>query len=569
MTQTLPPDLERAPFDLLVIGAGVNGAGIARDAAMRGLHTLLVDKGDIAGGTSSWSSRLIHGGLRYLEHGELHLVRESLRERERLLRNAPHLVKPLPMIIPIYAGNRRRPAVIRAGLTLYDILSFDKSLPRHRIWSKRQTLREAPGLNDEGLLGAALYYDAQATFAERLSVENAISARQHGATVLTYCRVENLIHTGDHVTGATLKGVFTGDRLQVAARCVINVAGPWVDQVLAGVKDLPRLIGGTKGSHLVVDPFHGAPDATLHTEARADGRPILIIPWNGRYLIGSTDIRYDGDLDAVRTDAGEIDYLLAELNDVIPGAHVGPADVHYAYAGVRPLPYQPAGSEAGISRAHAVIDHGPSHRGLLSITGGKLTTYRALAEHAVDAAFRQLGQKPPPCQTDRVPLPGASGIALPAFRHHVLASSGLPAATANRLLDIYGARASEVVALGERDARLLEPLCAGCNAIAAEVVFAFEEELAQTVEDVLLRRTMIGLNPDLGLGADRAVAAVAERHLGWTAVRAHTEVAAYRAHIARFKPLGWHPPQDREPESTSPEHRQKSPSPAAVGEGLG
>ncbi len=534
MKQNIPADLERETFDLVVIGAGVNGAGIARDAAMRGLTTLLVDKGDIASGTTSWSSRLIHGGLRYLEHGELRLVRESLRERELLLRNAPHLVKPMPMIIPIYAGNRRRPAAIRAGMTLYDVLSFDKSLPRHRMWSKRNALRETPGLNGEGLLGAALYYDAQATFAERLAVENAISAQQHGAIVLTYVRVDGIRQTGDRVTGVSLTGTRSGDRVEVEARCIVNVAGPWVDHVLTGLQNLPRLIGGTKGSHLVIDPFPGAPDAALHYEARSDGRPILIVPWNGQYLIGSTDIRYDGDLDRVETDEREIAYLLSELNEVIPAANVTPEDVHYAYAGVRPLPSQPAGSEAAISRDHAIVDHGKRHRGLLSITGGKLTTYRALAEHAVDAVFRQRGQRPPPCETARVPLPGAAGVSVPAFRNHFLAASRLPEVTASRLLDVYGARAAQVVALADRDATLLDPLGAGSDAIGAEVVFAFEQELAQSLADVMLRRSMIGLNADLGVGADRAVAVVAARHLGWGDARARAEVRAYRAYLERF-----------------------------------
>ncbi|MBA2596119.1 MAG: glycerol-3-phosphate dehydrogenase [Chloroflexota bacterium] len=531
-----PADLERETFDLVVIGAGVNGAGIARDAAMRGLKTLLVDKGDIASGTTSWSSRLIHGGLRYLEHGEVRLVRESLRERERLLRNAAHLVKPIPIIVPIYEGNRRRPATIRAGMTLYDGLSFDKSLPRHRMWSKRQALREAPGLNREGLLGAARYYDAQATFAERLAVENAISAHQHGAVVLTYHRVDGIRQSGDRVTGVTLSGTRSGDRIEVAARCVINVAGPWVDEVLTGIENVPRLIGGTKGSHLVVDRFPGAPDAAFFYEARADGRPILIVPWNGQYLIGSTDIRYDGDLDRVQTAEREIAYLLNELNEVIPSAKVTPTDVHYAYAGVRPLPYQPGDSEAAISRDHAIVDHGKTHRGLLSITGGKLTTYRALAEHAVDAAFRQLGQKAPPCETARLPLPGAAGVSIPAFRNHFLATSGLPEKTANRLVDVYGARATDVIALAKRNGALLEPLGAGNDAIGAEVVFAFERELAQTLADVMLRRSMLGLNADLGVGVDRAMAVVAIRHLGWSNARANAEADAYRGYIARFSP---------------------------------
>jgi glycerol-3-phosphate dehydrogenase len=215
---TIPRDIERQQFDLIVIGAGVNGAAITRDAVIRGLRTLLLDKGDIASGTTSWSSRLIHGGLRYLEHGEVRLVRESLRERERLLRNAPHLVGPMPMVIPMYEGNRRSPAAIRAGMLAYDVLSLDKSLPRHRIWSRREALRRVPGLNPRGLRGAALYYDGQATFAERLAVENVVSAAEHGATVATYCRVDRLVHEGNRVRGVVATDVLGGGDFPTSTR---------------------------------------------------------------------------------------------------------------------------------------------------------------------------------------------------------------------------------------------------------------------------------------------------------------------------------------------------------------
>ena len=533
----IPGDIELQEFDLIVVGAGVNGAAIARDAAIRGLRTLLLDKGDIASGTTSWSSRLIHGGLRYLEHGEVRLVRESLRERERLLRNAPHLVGPMPMVIPMYEGNRRRPSVIRAGMLAYDALSLDKSLPRHRVWSTRKALRRVPGLNPRGLRGAALYYDAQSTFAERLAVENVVSAAEHGATVATYCRVNRIVHDGNQVRGVVAADILGGGDFHVNAPVVVNVAGPWVDHVFAGMGDAaPRMIGGTKGSHLVVDPFPGAPSSALYYEAHDDHRVVLVIPWNGRYLIGSTDIRYEGDLDDVRTEEAEVEYLLNETNQVIPGAGLTRAHVRYAYAGVRPLPYQPAGSEAEISRDHAVVDHAPAVRGLLSITGGKLTTFRALAEHAVDAVYRQLGRKPPRCETARLPLPGAAGVSLPSFRKSLIGRSGLPTEGVERLVTIYGARAPDVLAVADRDPSLREPFYAGTGSIGAEVVFAVEREFARTLEDVMMRRTMVGLEPGHGVGADEAVAVIARRHLGWDEERARDEVRRYREYLERFVP---------------------------------
>ena len=537
MRQAIPNDIERQVFDLIVIGAGINGAGIARDAAMRGLRPLLLDKGDIASGTTSWSSRLIHGGLRYLEHREIRLVRESLRERERLLRNAPHLVRPLPLVIPIYDGNRRGPRLIRAGMIAYDLLSFDKSLPRHRMWERDETLRRLPGLNPRGLRGAAIYYDAQATFAERLAVENVLSAEEHGARIITYAHVDQFVSEAQQVRGVEVTDLLSGETFRASAEIVVNVAGPWVDTVLHGAgRPVERLIGGTKGSHLVVDHFPSAPAYPLYYEAREDHRAVLIVPWNGRYLIGSTDTRYEGDLDDLRTDEAEIGYLLHEVNQVIPEAGLQRNDVLYAYAGVRPLPYQPSGSEATISRDHAIVDHAPAMRGALSITGGKLTTYRALAEHTVDAVYQRLQIKAPPCETARLPLPGAAGVAFPAFRRKFIADCGLPERSAARLVDLYGVRARLVLALADESPDLREPFDPETGAIGAEIVMSVRHEFAETLADVLLRRTMVGLEPGVGVGADQAAVRVAERHLGWDRERASREVASYRAHILRFLP---------------------------------
>ncbi|MEA2523349.1 MAG: glycerol-3-phosphate dehydrogenase [Thermomicrobiales bacterium] len=534
----IPDDIEQQRFDLLVIGAGINGVAIARDAAMRGLRVLVLDKGDIGSGTTSWSTRLIHGGLRYLEHAELGLVRESLRERERLLRNAPHLVKPIPMILPIYADARRGPPTIRAGMVLYDVLSFDKSLDRHQMLRRDTTLRSMPALRPDGLRGAARFYDAQSTFAERLAVENALSAQEHGATIVTYARVDRLIAEGAVVRGVEFTDLLSGASVSVQASVVVNVAGPWVDQVLTGApqgKEQPRLIGGTKGSHLVVPPFPGAPREAIYYEAKRDGRAIFVIPWNDLYLIGSTDIRYEGDLDDVRTDDREIDYLLAETNALLPGAALTPYDVLYTYCGVRPLPHVASGAEGAITRKHIIHNHAPRLRGLLSIVGGKLTTHRSLAEETVDAVDDQLGRRAE-CRTARLPLPGAAGIALDAFAATFAAHSNLPAATAKRLVALYGARASGVLSVAQEAPDLHEPFDPQSGAIGAEVVFAVRHELAQSLTDILMRRTMVGLGPQMGVGADQSAAIVARRHLGWDTERTEREVTTYRAFLERFRP---------------------------------
>jgi glycerol-3-phosphate dehydrogenase len=386
------------PHDVVIIGGGINGAGIARDAAMRGLKVLLIDKGGLGAATTSASTRLIHGGLRYLEHFEFGLVRESLREREILLKIAPHLVKPLAITIPIYKQSKRGRLTIRAGMILYDLLSWGKSLPNHQILSRAETLERWPGLNPEGLVGSALYYDAQVEFPERLVVENALLAREFGAEVLTHTRVTKLAVENGRVSGVEFVGE-DGRKEFAEARVVINAAGPWIDRVLDQAPvESPKLIGGTKGSHIVVAPFRGAPENAIYVEARSDGRPIFIIPWNKLYLIGTTDVRFEGDPDEVRCEPWEIDYLLAETNLALPGAHLTRDSILDTYSGVRPLPVTGDKDEQSITRRHFIREH-PRLPNLLSIVGGKLTTYRSLAEECVDLIFRKLGRNPPPCRT--------------------------------------------------------------------------------------------------------------------------------------------------------------------------
>ena len=534
-------DLEAHRFDLIVIGGGINGAAIARDAAMRGMSVCLLEKEDLASGTTAWSSRLIHGGLRYLEHREFGLVRESLRERERLLANAPHLVQPLPMVVPIYEGSKRGPLLIRAGMILYDILSFDKSLPLHRMLSREEALARVPALDPAGLKAAAVYYDAQATFAERLVIENAISAAEHGAAIATYTSVTGIRTEGAVVRGVTARDELSGEIGQVSGRIVLNVAGPWVDEVLAGAPEdhtPARAIGGTKGSHLIVDRWQDAPDDAIYFESRRDGRPVLIIPWNGMIMLGSTDLRYSGDLDRVETDDAEIDYLLDEANRIIAGHELTRDDVNYTYAGIRPLPYKRGGATGAITRRHLIRDHAPELRGVWSVIGGKLTTHRNLAEEAVDKAVAALGRDAK-CTTARTPLPGAAGVAMDSYRRSFASTAehaGLPVRTAERLVALYGTRSEAVLALVGEKPELASEIDPESGAIAAEIVFAGRAEMAHSLSDILLRRTMIAYGLSVGYGADEAAAAIAGKHLGWTGARQKRELAAYRSWIERYRP---------------------------------
>jgi glycerol-3-phosphate dehydrogenase len=522
-------------FDLIIIGAGINGAGIARDAAMRGLKALLLDKGDFGGGTSSWSTRLIHGGLRYLEHGEIGLVRESLRERETLFRIAPHLVRPLPILIPIYSNARRGLWTIRAGMIAYDLLSFDKSLSHHRMLSCEEVLKRAPGLNAEGLRGAALYYDAQVEFAERLVLENALSATEHGTTVVTYARVDTLRIENGIVSGVEFTDLFSDQRHFARGRIVVNAAGPWVDQVLAGL-GAERMIGGTKGSHIIVAPFAGAPATALYVEAETNHRPFFIIPWNSNYLIGTTDIRYEGDLDAVEIEDREIDYLLRETNRVIPDAKISRESILYTYSGVRPLAFTSDRDEQSITRRHFIHDHAPRLKNLLSIVGGKLTTYRSLSEQAVDLVLKKLRRPALPCGTSDTPLPGAVTPNFGSFCEQFCQESRLPEPTSERLLRLYGTRAPGVLKLAAEDHTLLETIGSEIGTLAAQVVFSFQHELAQTLSDCLLRRTMAGFSSSVSIGEAEAAARIAQRHLDWSEDRARREVESYRRYVSRFHP---------------------------------
>lgn len=554
MTNQLPS----APFDLIIIGGGINGAGIARDAALRGLKTLLLEKGDFCGGATSWSTRLVHGGLRYLEYFEVGLVRESLRERETLLRIAPHLVKPLLLTIPIYRG---RPASkdhrprsfwkIQAGMQLYDWLSYDKSLPGHRMLSRsvfRQLFRY---LDAAQLLGGAQYYDAQVAYAERLALENILDAAAAGATVRNYWEVMALDRVGDRIESLTCRDRISQQDVSVKVAVdglIVNTAGAWVDEVLgrgqrdgqsAAIGKQPK-IGPTKGSHIVVDGFVGAPEeGGFYTEAKSDGRPFFILPWLGKVLIGTTDLHYNGSLESIKATDAEIDYLLRETNLIIPSAQLRRSDVRFTYSGVRPLPYAVGKRPSSITRSHLLFDHkseGASN--LRSLIGGKITTYRQVGDEVVQLVFARQRRPVPSCPTAQRLLPGAIApddprIAawLEQYGTDQPIAGRLPRAIAQNLINIYGARAEAVFALVAAHPELGEPLWSSGHVIAAQVLFAVESEYAQTLVDILLRRLMISIRGDYGFEVLPKVTEILVKYAGWTSDRCEQEVADYRAYM--------------------------------------
>jgi glycerol-3-phosphate dehydrogenase len=509
-------------WDALVIGGGVNGLAVAWDLALGGASVLLVEKGDWGSGTSAWSSRMVHGGLKYLEKLDVRLVRESLREREWLLQHAPHLVKPLPFMLPFYRGGAHSKLALRAGMIAYDVLSFDKSVPRHRILSRDQVIAELPDIRREGLSGAAVYYDAQVEYSERLCVELLLGAQAAGAVAVNHMRVTGLTVEGDHVVGATMVDDITSEEHSVRATVVVNVTGPWLDDVLLGTSEgRRRWIGGTKGTHLVVPRFPGAPTEAMYYESD-DGRPMMILPWLDRIMIGSTDVRFTGDLDTVSADDDELDYILYETCKVFPNCGLTRDSIQFWYTGVRPLPYVDAERTADISRRHEVVDHGPRLRGLISVVGGKLTTFRAVAKHVRAAIGSQLALGTQ-AMTD-VTFPGA-GEPAPL--------TDIPAPFADRWTRLYGARAGELAALyREGDQTIVDD---GLGVTVAELLFVIRHESALRLNDVVFRRVMTGWQPDLGASSVQRIAEVMARELHWDEQRLARELADYHHYIRRFR----------------------------------
>lgn len=523
--------------DVAVVGAGINGLAIAREAARRGLSVLLIDQDDIAARTSSISTRLIHGGLKYLERFEVHLVYESIRERNILLRRAPHLVQPYPMLIPFAKGNQRPGWLLSCGLLLHEILSIGKPLPLSRIVLRKRLRRDFPAIAAGGVRWGGLFSDANVALTERLSVEMAIDAQAHGATVLTHSRVEAVVRERGRIVGIEYRDRVDGEIKRVDAKIVVNVAGPWVDELLDLTGEHTRQIGATKGSHIVVDPFPGAPSNCIFFESPDDGRPMFVLPWLGRYMIGTTDLPYHGSIDEIVADPEESDYLLRAVNTLISGAHLVADDVLWSYSGVRPLPYvADLDDPSKVSRDHEIIVHDGDRRGLITIVGGKWTTHRALGELVGRRIEKQLGRRPAPSPTREADLPGSPGHEFDRYVRDYVAGSALEERTARRLATIYGSRAGAIEGLVTARPELGAVVDDDTGAIAAEAVHAVKAEGAHTLEDVVLRRMTVGLNGDVGLTAAPVIAEVLVNHAGWTPERAASEVQRYRHAMQRFTP---------------------------------
>jgi glycerol-3-phosphate dehydrogenase len=519
--------LTETEFDVLVIGGGVVGAGAALDAASRGLSVALVEARDWAAGTSSRSSKLIHGGLRYLEQRDFSLVREALRERRLLLhRLAPHLVRPVPFLYPLRRRGWER-AYVGAGVLLYDTLGGARALPRHRHLSRRRALRLAPSLKPEALTGAIRYYDAQVDDA-RHTMMLARTAAQHGATVLTGVSATSLRRDGSRVTGVWVRDAQSGDQFDVRARRVIAATGVWTDEIhdLAATPG-PFRVRMSKGVHLLVprDRIRLATGLITRTEKSV----LFVIPWGEHWIVGTTDTPWDEGRAHPTASRADVDYLLDRVNAVLRDP-LTVADVAGVYAGLRPLLAGASDQTAQLSREHAVAEPVP---GLFVIAGGKYTTYRVMAADVVDAAARGLGRVVAPSFTDRLPILGAVGYhELWEDRLNVAHRANLAVAELERLLGRYGSAVTDLLDMIGNDAAMAEPIPGGAGYLRAEAVYAVTHEGAQHLDDVLSRRTRMAFEtPDGGVCAAPAVAALIAAHLGWDETTVADELARYRAQV--------------------------------------
>jgi glycerol-3-phosphate dehydrogenase len=531
-------DIGGQPFDLVVIGGGMAGAGIARDAALRGYRTLLLERKDFAFGTTSRSSKLIHGGLRYLELFDFGLVRESLRERERLQRLAPHLIRPLPFIVPVYRGAKRGMITVRVGMKLYDLLTPGKRTEHYRTMSREETLRREPHLEPRSLVGAGYYFDDLLLFPERLCLENVLSARRWGASVSNYAEVTRIAAgSGQRAAGRweiEVRDVQDGKVARVTARVVVNAAGPWVDRVrrLARVDQGRRCVRTTKGIHLLLPRIT---DHAVYIAAKRDERMFFVIPWRGFSLVGTTDSDFEGDLDRLAATREEVQYLLTETQRVFPTARVREEEISYTYAGVRPLAFEEGRSASAVSREHTVIPESEDGT-FLSITGTKLTCYRSLAEEAVDRVGRLLG-RPVPCRTHGLALDGSDGdgtvdVRLWADVADLSPQSGLDPEQIQNLIEIYGRRYAAVLEIAERAPELKGRLCKQNPDIRAQLLYAVEHEMTETLRDFMLHRTGIGTSPCLGKDCCQPIAAWMGEIRGWDRQRIDREIQAYLDEIA-------------------------------------
>ena len=511
-------------YDIAIIGAGINGAGIAYESALQGLKTVLIEKDDISYGTSSRSSRMIHGGLRYLELFEFGLVREALRERELLLRKVPHLIKPLRFIIPIFEGDKR--FKLKLGMVLYDLLSYDKSMPSHKSLTRGETIKLEPSLKNSNIKSGFTYYDAVIDFPERLVLENILSAQTLGAKLYIHTEVVNLITQNNRVTGLICKERLEDKTFELNTRFVVNATGPWLDEFLLKTKlDTRKQLRITKGIHLVTPKFT---NNALVLRAKSDRRYFFIIPWRDFSLIGTTDTDYDESPDKVRATNDDVKYLVTEVHNNLPAINI--EKICYTYAGLRALPRIEGISESNITRKYVLLEHDKTSnlKGLISIIGGKITTYRSLSELVVKKVMTYLGKKWNIQKSSRYSLFN-SVLTEPeaGFKKQLITNFSIDYSLADHLYSHYGKNSVKVLEYIHKENELKNRICEHTRDIYAQIIYAIEHESAKTLTDIIARRITIGSDVCLGLHCAEDIARVVSRYANWSEDRIKKEIHEY------------------------------------------
>lgn len=530
-------NLKRGGYDVLVIGGGITGACIARDAALRGLKAACVDKNDWAFGTSSRSSKMIHGGIRYLEMFDFKLVFEACRERRQLLLNAPHLVYPQPFFFPIYKGDKNGIFMIESGLILYDMLALFRNVKNHRMYLHDRAMELEEGLDGDKLKAGGVFYDCSTDDA-RLTLAFALTALDDGSDCANYVEVTGLIKSGDRIAGARVRDVLTGEEFDVEARVVVNASGAWGDRVCElDEPGAPEKLQLTKGSHIMVPRDRARTRNALPIISPEDDRMMFLVPRGDFALIGTTDIYYHEDLDRPFATREEVEYILEAANHAMPRAHLDKADIISTYSGLRPLAMQEGGEDVAaskVSREHRIYE---GHSGLLTIAGGKLTTARSMAQEMVDLAAGKLAKEhgvraKTGCRTMNNPILGTPA---PETEARVRALSSQLKFDDDVLKGLLkqGTDALKVLALAGEDASLAERLSPEAPHIKAQVRFAAESEMAYTVDDFLVRRTEIYYtSPDQGLGIAPEVARIMGEAHGWDQAERDRQVERYSETVA-------------------------------------
>lgn len=529
--------LAQEEFDLVVVGGGITGTGIARDAALRGFKTALIEKNDFASGTSSKSSRLIHGGLRYLENLEFGLVFEASQERRILRKIAPHLVSALPFIMPVYVDNPKPYWMIRIGVWLYDILALFRNVKLHRSLTAKELLAMEPMVSPQGLQGGPRFYDCRVDDA-RLTLATAQSAHRAGAVLVNHAQVVGLLKAGGKVCGVQVKDEFTGKEIEVKAKVVAGAVGPWGDTLLRMDRpDNPPQLRPTKGIHIIVSRERVGNNNALSYIVKRDGRLMFVIPWGKFSIIGTTDTDYQGRPEEAAVEAADVEYVLEAFNQAFPRVKLSQEDIISAYVGVRPLVAESAATESKVSREHRIFTP-PS--GLIAIAGGKLTTYRVMAKQVVDLAEKRLAtdfgvHAKQGCVTGKLPLEGAAPGLHAQVAEQIEAAAnllGLDSSIGEHLLTAYGIGYTRILDLIKNDPSLGEPIVPGLPYLWAEVPHAIRHEMALTLCDLLIRRThIIYEEPRQGLDVAPEVARRMGAILGWSLEEEARQLAAYRREV--------------------------------------